>query len=298
MITTIIFSKDRPLQLDLCLNSIKKNLVGSDDITITVIENYSEKYQDALKTLKSEHPEVNFIKQEDEFNARSSNLFKCVWTYLNTQPQDFPVAFFTDDGILFDKVNVGNIVEFIQNTNVAAYSMRMGTNINRREHEGFSFGDTLVKTNGASSRISCLDSLLWNKTVHCYGSYWSYSHSVDGHVFRYDDIFDWTDTLTALSYHKTTVKCKTPNDFESALQMFWPLSGSLMGSPQYSCYVNSPNNRVSSNFESNMSGEVYNYTSEFLLKKYMDGKRINLDRLFIPHIDCPHTEIDIIKGLK
>ena len=288
MITTIIFSKDRPLQLDLCLKSIKKNLVGSGDITITVIENYSKKYRSSLETLKSEHVDVDFVRQQ------YSDLFKCIRNVLYRQ-KVCPVAFFTDDGILFGKVNVRNIVNFIQNTHVAAYSMRMGNNINRREHEGVSFEDALPK--GAGSNIDCINTLLWNKTSHCYGSYWSYSHSVDGHVFRHNDIIDWVDTIALLSHHGK-LDCKTPNDFESALQMFWPLSGPLMGSPQYSCYVNSPNNRVSSNFESNMSGEVYNYSPELLLEQYMDGKRINLDHLFIPYIDCPHTEIDITKGLK
>jgi len=173
--------------------------------------------------------------------------------------------------------------------------MRMGNNINIREHEGVAFEDALPS--GVGSNIGAINTLLWNKTSRGYGSYWSYSHSVDGHVFRYDDIFDWVDTINLLSCHGK-LDCKTPNDFESALQMFWPLSGTLMGSPQFSCYVNSPNNRVSSNFESNMSGEVYNYSPELLLEQYMDGKRIDLDHLFIPYITCPHTEINITKGLK
>ena len=293
MITTIIFSKDRPLQLDLCLKSIKTNLVGSDDtrclMTITVIENYSEKYRSNLETLKYEHLDVDFIKQSDK------NLFKCIRTYLSTKRNDFPVTFFTDDGILFKKIDVRKINQVMKNPNVVTYSMRMGTNINRRDHEGRSFADPL---RGDAARIDeNLGNLYWNKTSHYYGSYWSYSHSVDGHTFRHDDIFDWTDTLATLSRNKK-IKCKTPNDYESALQMFWPLSGSLMVSPVHSCYVNSPNNRVSSNFESNMSGELHDYSPDYLLRKYMSGGRIDLNSLELDNINCPHTEIDILQGCK
>ena len=291
MITTIIFSKDRPLQLDLCLKSINKNLVGSDAITVTVIENYSEKYLGALETLQSEHPEVNFIKQH------GSNLFKCIWAYLSTQPQDYPVAFFTDDGILFNETDVQSIVRVMQNTQVITYSMRMGLNIVRREHQGLSRPDRVSPLPNKTQVDRENRLLIWDKTVSNYGNYWSYSHSVDGHVFRYDDIFDWTDTLATLSCHKK-VKCKTPNDYESALQMFWCSTAPWMASSLESSYVNSPNNRVSDNFHENSSGDTYYCSPDEMLRLYEQGKRIDFLNVPIPHIDCPHTEIDIMKGIQ
>ena len=290
MITTIIFSKDRPLQLDLCLKSINKNLVGSDAITVTVIENYSEKYLGALETLQSEHPEVDFIKQHGR------NLFKCIQAYLSTQRAHFPVAFFTDDGILFKEQDVRTICKFMENTDIVTYSMRMGINIDRRDHGGSSFKDALSTRHAQISESA--DTLFWDKSAHTYGSYWSYSHSVDGHVFRHSDIFDWTDMLCTLSYHHTNLGSKTPNDYESGLQMFWALSGKIMSGPKFSCYVNSPNNRVSSNFESNMSGETHDYSADRLLKEYMNGNRVDMNHLKTTNINCPHTEIDILQGWK
>ena len=290
MITTIIFSKDRPLQLDLCLKSINKNLVGSDAITVTVIENYSEKYLGALETLQSEHPEVNFIKQH------GSNLFKCIWAYLSTQPQDYPVAFFTDDGILFNETDVQSIVRVMQNTQVITYSMRMGLNIVRREHQGLSRPDRVCPLPNKTQVDRENRLLIWDKTVSNYGNYWSYSHSVDGHVFRYSDIFDWTDSLATLSCHKK-IRYKTPNDYESGLQMFWCLTAPWMVSSLESSYVNSPNNRVSGNFEGNSSGDTYYCSPDEMLRLYEQGKRIDFSKIPIGSIDCPHTEIDIMKGV-
>ena len=43
---------------------------------------------------------------------------------------------------------------------------------------------------------------------------------------------------------------------------------------------------------------MHDYDSEFLLNKYKSGARINLDSLDFSNIKCPHTEIDILKGLK
>ena len=291
MITTIIFSKDRPLQLDLCLKSIKKNLVGSDAITITVIENYSEKYRSSLETLKSEHLDVDFIKQCDQ------NLFKCIWTYLSTQRSHFPVAFFTDDGILFNETNVESIVRVMQNTRVITYSMRMGLNIVRREHQGISHPDRVCPSPDKTQVDRENELLIWDKTVSNYGNYWSYSHSVDGHVFRYNDIFDWTDTLATLSCHKK-IKHKTPNDYESGLQMFWCSTVPWMVSSLESSYVNSPNNRVSDNFHENSSGDTHYCSPDKMLDLYEEGKRIKLLNVPISHIDCPHTEIDIMKGIQ
>tara|TARA_R110000796_G_scaffold28257_4_gene77441 strand:- start:7795 stop:8670 length:876 start_codon:yes stop_codon:yes gene_type:complete len=290
VITTIIFSKDRPLQLDLCLKSINKNLVGSDAITVTVIENYSEKYLGALETLQSEHPEVNFIKQH------GSNLFKCIWAYLSTQPQDYPVAFFTDDGILFKEQDVKSIIRVMRNPNVVTYSMRMGLNVRRREHQGVSYPDTVCPSPEKTQVDRENRLVIWNKTVSNYGNYWSYSHSVDGHVFRYSDIFDWTDTLATLSCHKK-IRCKTPNDYESGLQMFWCSTVPWMVSSLESSYVNSPNNRVSDNFHENSSGDTHYCSPDKMLDLYEEGKRIKLLNVPIPHIDCPHTEIDIMKGV-
>jgi len=46
-----------------------------------------------------------------------------------------------------------------------------------------------------------------------------------------------------------------------------------------------------------MSGELYSYDDKLLLGKYMSGNRINIDYLDFGDIKCPHTEIDLIKGL-
>jgi len=273
------------------LKSIKKNLVGSDAITVTVIENYSEKYRNSIETLKTEHPEVNFSQQTDK------NLFKCTWSILSRENKNPLVCFFTDDGIMFKEQDVGIIERVMQNTNIVTYSIRMGLNVVRREHQGQSAPDQVCKI-PQKSRVDLENGVLyWDKTAHFYGNYWSYSHSVDGHAFRYNDIFDWTNSICTLSVHNG-LKCQTPNDYEAGLQAVWCSTTQWMSSSLESSYVNSPNNRVSGNFEGNSSGDTYYCSPDEMLRLYEQGKRIDFLKIPIGHIDCPHTEIDIMKGIQ
>ena len=72
----------------------------------------------------------------------------------------------------------------------------------------------------------------------------------------------------------------------------------FMAAPIYSCVVNSPNNRVQSSHSDNLSGSVYPLVPYELNEQFQKGRRLNLDRINFGDIDCPHQEIDILKGLE
>ena len=77
MITSIVFSKDRPLQLDLCLNSIKQNLFTDNNI-IVLYKTSTDDYQTHYNTLKEEHEGVDFVNQGYNIFEDIRNLL-CVW---------------------------------------------------------------------------------------------------------------------------------------------------------------------------------------------------------------------------
>ena len=60
----------------------------------------------------------------------------------------------------------------------------------------------------------------------------------------------------------------------------------------------SPNEFVFSKDHDNRSGDIFDYNEKTLLEKYESGGRIDLEDLDFSDIKCPHTEIDILKGLK
>lgn len=280
MITSIVFSKDRPLQLDLCLKSIQKNF--SDSTNTVVLHKYSDEYQEALNTLMGEH-NVRFVRQGEsiyqdilDIVIKSENKYVCM---------------FTDDNIVYRPANIhpSAYANIFAAPEVACISLRLGHNINTRYHHGRKFDDICDKFQEIH------DFVFIPRTSYVYGSYWSYSHSVDGHIFRKQDIvhmFNEIEYLNRVLHYK-----QTPNEVESQMQKFWTQSGQFMVSLKHSIVVNSPNNRVSDTHTENFSGENFNYEPEFLLGKYLSGKRIDLDVLDFSSIVCPHQEVDIAGAL-
>mgnify|MGYP000108839656 CR=1 FL=1 len=279
MITSIIFSKDRPLQLDLCLNSIKKNF--KDSSQNIVIYNNSEQFDKAHKTLQEEHQDVEFWQQSD-------SLFKDIFHAVAGAKNDF-ICFFTDDDIFFTPFACRSY-DFLNDTGLSCLSLRMGLNIEERSHDGNIVQDLCKKAWQTDNGM-----IAWPKTIHGYGSYWSYDLSVDGHIYRKSSMLEIMDELCFIQPRYNWGN--TPNVLESTMQRFWANGPNFILSPRTSVVVNSPNNRVQQTHK-NKSGEVHDYSSEFLLDKYESGSRIDLDMLDFSDIKCPHTEIDILKGLK
>ena len=278
LITSIIFSKDRPAQLDLCLKSIKQNF--KDSSKNIVLYNNTTDFTEAHKILQSEHEDVSFWPQ-------GVSLFKDLYAVIASANNNY-ICFFTDDDIVYQPVKTIDYNLILQNDHIACLSLRMGLNISERSHDGVVGKDIPVAYREYD------DIILWSKTANTYGSYWSYSLSVDGHIFRINDIHQMIDELCIL---ESRYKWKqTPNELEGALQRFWTTSPNTMVSFKHSAVVNSPNNRVQES-HLNRSGDEYSAVSHFLLGKYLAGQRINLDYLNFNDIKCPHTEINILEGL-
>ena len=283
MITAIVYSKDRPLQLDLCLNSIAKNFDQAS--SVIVIYKATDIYEESYRTLRSEHPDINFILQGD-------SIFKDTLDVISSTENDF-VCFFTDDDIVYQKMPQIKR-EIISNPLMDCFSLRMGLNITKRSNDGVFYADLPV-----AHTIQRIDehNICWMKTLREYGSYWSYSLSVDGHVFRKKEAELMFDEMWYLNQRYTDWE-QTPNRVESVMQRFWADGAPLIASFMEGVVVNSPNNRVQETHSLNRSGETYGYDADTLLEKYVLGRRINIDKLNFEQIECPHTEIDILKGLE
>ena len=87
MITSIIFSKNRPLQLDLCLNSIKQNFPQSTQNI--VLHNNSVEFGKAHLDIKKEHSDVEFWQQTE-------SLFCDIWEAVKSAKNDY-ICFFVSE---------------------------------------------------------------------------------------------------------------------------------------------------------------------------------------------------------
>ena len=281
MITSIVFSKDRPLQLDLCLKSIQRNF--KDSSNTVVLYRYSPEYMEALDVLISEYPNITFLEQSESIYQDLLNIAQ--------SSENMYVCMFTDDNIVYMPVNIDPVsyVNIFAAPEVVCLSLRLGHNITTRYHHGHKFDDI------GNQYQEIQDFVFIPRTRYLYGSYWSYSHSVDGHIFRKLDMikmFGEIEYLNRLFHYR-----QTPNEVESQMQKFWTQAGNFIVSLKHSAVVNSPNNRVSDTHTENFSGENFNYEPEFLLGKYLSGKRVDLDLLDFSDIICPHQEIDIAGAL-
>lgn len=292
MITSIIFSKDRPLQLDLTLKSICKNFLAQNNISVLYKETTG--YADSYKTLQSEYPNVIFYKQ-------GHSIFQDI-DRIVSQSEDKYIVFFTDDNIFYRKASFDwDDINLLFDEEVSCLALRMGINTTQREISGVIGMDSMpeeaivvVKDEGDGYQF-----IAWNRTTVTPGGYWSYALSVDGHIFKKETIAPICNELLYQKDYEDTPKWRdTPNEFESRLQRFYFEILPFMASPTYSCVVNSPNNRVQNSHPENLSGSIYPLIPYELNRQFQQGKRLNLDKINFGDINCPHTEIDILKGLE
>ena len=102
MFTSIVFSKDRALQLDLTLNSIKSRIpctqYGYPIHRIDVLYTTSKEHENSYETLIKEHQDVNFVRQ-------SASIFSDIKKLVDTSLDEY-VCFFTDDDIVYRELSL------------------------------------------------------------------------------------------------------------------------------------------------------------------------------------------------
>ena len=275
MISAIVFSKNRALQLDLLLNSIKTNF--KQCMRIFVLFKADENHKESYEILQKEHKGVAFVKQKDFYDdlcdIASEITTNCT-------------VMFTDDDIVYRSVDIrSDILEQLQNNNFACFSLRLGTNITKRQ-----VGSVFV--NEVSPIFSIYyDDRIWNRTEFLPFSYFGYPLSVDGHIFASDKISNMFNKINY--WNKKYNYLETPNMLEVLLQRFFFEIGHVMVCNKQSSVVNSPNNRVQEEYQ-NRAGDKYSYCEDHLMNLFLSGYRIKLENLDFSNVNSPHTEIKLI----
>lgn len=275
MISALVFSKNRALQLDLLLNSIKQNFKQCAEIF--VLFKTDDKHKESYKILQKEHKYVTFVEQKD--------FYSDIVNIISDAKYDSTVMF-TDDDIVYRKIDIHpNILQQLQNNNFACFSLRLGMNITKRQI-GTIFVDELRPIFGNNN-----GAMMWNRTEYSPFSYFGYPLSVDGHIFSTIKLYNIFADIEH-SYKRYSF-LETPNKLETLLQRFFFEIGHVMVCDRNSSVVNSPNNRVQEEYQ-NRAGDKHSYCEDHLLQLYMTGKRINLQDLDFSEVNCPHTEIKLV----
>lgn len=306
-ITSIIFSKDRPLQLDLCLSSMEKHDVNNIfEEKIVIYKCSNDKCSDAYRSLRKDHPNVSFWEQ-------GSSLFNDVDVAVSCSLSSY-ISFFTDDNIFYNDILLTQRwldgAFGSQLGPLSHISLRLGENTQYRSGEGIegmfkqAVGDVGTFRHPQPLATEWERLLCYDRSIHYYGGYWNYPISLDGHVFQQSVVQAWTEELCYLDKIKKWKQ--NPNELERALQRFCQECPPLVIMPPLGCVVNSPNNQVSDYFDHdesvhNVAGESYPFQADSLLEDFNNGYRVCYNTLrkagHLDNIICAHQEINILDAM-
>lgn len=189
-ISAIIFSKDRALQLELCLRTFFKNCTDYDSINTKIIYKCSNNiHTKQYELLQQEYNTVYFHK-ETNFH---DDLIHCI------SGSKF-VLFIVDDNIFINKFSITSIAEAIStNPTAIGFSLRLGKNI--RHHYPSNSNQEQPKFFKLISNINFID---WTHST----KYFGYPLEVSSSIYRSDMILQFIITDKSIS---------NPNKLESNL---------------------------------------------------------------------------------
>jgi len=241
----IVFSRNRPIQLHALLSSLREFATG--EYRVRVLHRYDGDYVAPLKEVRELHRDVEFI-DESKFREQVIELVTSSTEHC---------AFLVDDIIFKESFEVERVTRVLQeNPSILCFSLRLGLHLDYC----FPTDSKMRIPNG-----NVMDEMFaWQWKGASYD--WGYPLSVDGHVFRRDQILD----LTKL------IPFKNPNEFEAALQFVagqieLPHCVSFVRSP----LLNVPMNRVQDEFKN----RCLDISAEELNEAWISGKEIDRSRL-------------------
>ena len=244
-ISTVIFSKDRAMQLHALLASFFESKIGECHVVViftSSTEAHKRAYKDVVNIFAKS---VRFIEQIDYPSFR-----ECLEVVISKLPEG-NLFFLVDDIIFTEDVDY----KFLASLDVSdtIFSLRMG------DHLNFSYVVNMKQQ--LPKKIKSKDEYLiwkWNEGILD----WGYPLSVDGHIFSTTEVLLWIKYLDFVS----------PSSFENALQRFRYIYCNKQGmSFKKSRIVNIPANKVQ-NEVNNIHAFIH---QDYLLQKWFDGMVID-----------------------
>lgn len=270
MISSVVMSFDRPLQLHCLLESLEKNAPDFLQETYAVCKSSNEEFKQGYGILQERFPDVHYVEETDFKKDIMDSVEKC--------PDH--MIFFTDDDIIYRPLPGSNeeMVDLVSQPNVACLSFRLGQNsVVQDQHRG----QMCILPQNAN--LINDQYLVWNRTEIPPFNNYNYPLSVDGHLFEKQFVLD---TLGPLDWDY-------PNGLEGAWQSKLDVTPQLMLAFKESVLINSPTNRVQDRCL-NKAGEIYGISQEDLNKMYLEGLVVDLEATDFSDIRGAHQELEFV----
>lgn len=266
----VIFSKDRAMQLDLCLNTLYKSIADVGLPLISVLYKASEKHKKSYETLKNEHPYVEYVEEKNF----KSDLLKIV------QNKRF-VLFVTDDTVFVRKFYIRDFEEVLN-----VIPSALGISLRLGENTQYCYPLNAQQRVPKSYRLNYgLNFYHWLGQNYDFG----YPLELSSSMYRVADI---DGMLSQLDYNN-------PNELEALMfqncQVYERIMPFLVF-PRISFAFANPINRVQNVAPANRFGNNAKYDPYSLLTDYENGCRIDYTKFEDFVTTGAHQEIDVEYG--
>ena len=268
IIDAIVFSKDRPLQLDGLLRSLRLHCSDLQRLRVRILYCASNSYiRNLYEVLKSEHPDVTFVPEKD---------FRTDLQRLATGSRF--LLFLVDDTLFVGALRVDEIIRSLDGEPQAVgFSLRLGRNT--------TYCYTLDRRQAmpASSEVVSGQVLSFPWTVG--EADFGYPLELSSSVYRTADVVGLLRSQHYLN----------PNTLEAALArsagQFSSARPHLLSFAR-SVAFSAPLNMVQTVFDNRVAG-VPTASIEALARAFHDGHRIDVDALTTIVPNAAHQEIDL-----
>ena len=207
MISAVVFSKNRAAQLHLALHSIKKNFPDISDIS--VLYTYTDdEFKQGYEIAQEHFPSMDRVSwvEESQFKKDTMDILEKANSHM---------CFFTDDDIVYRKVfdSAEKICSvFDEYPDLFTVSLRLGKNTYMQNMWRGIHCEFPQQTAMIDSKY-----VLWNwRTLISPDGYYSYAFSVDGHIYRTQEIIN---ILSKYDFHTpNALEGKAPYEYRNDMQ--------------------------------------------------------------------------------
>ena len=282
-IKTIIFSKNRPNQLECLIRSLNDNSTIFNDLYI-LYKFTNEEYKEGYDKLKSQiyasigERRIYFYEENEEgFKNNLNELLQ-----LNREKYDY-LCFMVDDQIMYQKLEDEDKILDSISDDVLCFSLRLGYNINYRHLTDSYFPCPMCENLMNGSFIK------WNWREYGMESDFGYPFTVDGNIYKYEDILNLISPL----------KYTNPNTLEASLYIQINFPKNYMISYEHSKMVNLPINRVQESYKlnpmfNNKFGLKVNISEKELNDKFLNGEIIDYEKMDYSGVNSCHCELPLV----
>ena len=274
LVDVLVFSYDRPMQLDAYLRSLQVYTSGNYAVYV-LYRASTDDFERAYQEVKKDYTHVLFVRQTldqsgKEDKKEDKNDFKNLTLRLSFEISQAPyIMYAVDDIISTDFFHLDDCIQALEKERAYAFYLRMGKNITQSHASGHNTDHPLPPL-----EITPQGFLSWQFSTGILE--WAYPNTLDMAIYRKADIEQLVRRL-----HFTS-----PNTFEGLWASTADHSKKAL-SYQKSKIVNIPDNKVQ---EDGQTPHMNAHTARQLLDMFNQGLRIDIAPLHKIENKAPHME--------